>query len=130
MPDSTASRDPATGTGSRCLRSAAWTASAIEASSRWRADESQSNHYYAKNNAVVSKWTQSVAPQIMQKPRDHRAARPRPPHDPRHKLRREKSVQQVRLVHVPERLGRRAADGRRGKQKREPGRGFPVQVAE
>src|SRR5438034_8808822 len=55
------------------LRSAACAVSEIRASSRWPAEESQSDYYYAKNQTVINEEAQRVPLQVPEEECDHGA---------------------------------------------------------
>src|SRR6185436_17984887 len=94
-------------------------ASAIEASSRWPADESQSKDYYAKNDAVINERPQSAATQIMQKPPDDKAPGDRAHRNSHNERRGQQGMNAAPvLMHIPKRLAGRRGDRRCRKQKR------------
>ena len=98
--------------------------SAIVASSRWPADESQSKHYYAKNDAVINKRTKRTAAEVMQEPGDDQAAGNGADRHAHQKGGFQDGVQLVRLMHIPKRFGGRAGDGGGGKQEGKAGGGL------
>src|SRR5262249_30170776 len=73
-PDSTEPPGPPKGAAIQQPRLAAGAASEIRASSRRPADESQSKHYYAKNDSVIHKRKKRAAAKILKEPGDHRAS--------------------------------------------------------
>src|ERR1019366_872602 len=128
-PGSIKSPGPAKAAGTRRFHSAVDAVYEIRASSRWPADESQSNHYYAKNNPVVHKRSQSAATQIMQEPGNHQAAGEGADGHAHQEVGMQDAVQAALLVHVVERLGGSRANGRGGEQEREARRRFARHVA-
>src|SRR5205814_8147842 len=103
-PGSRRSPSPSTGAGTLRFRSTGGDSMEIRASSRWPADESQSNYYYAKNYAPIHEGTETAAPQITQEPGDYGAAGQGTDQDSNDEIRGEDTVQPGLLVHVVEGL--------------------------
>src|SRR5439155_13914460 len=129
-PGSRRSPGPSTGAGTLRFRSTGGASMEIRASSRWPADESQSNNHYAKNYAPIHERAEPAAPQITQEPGDHGAAGEGADQHSDDEIGGEDAVEADLLVHVIEGLARRRGNSRGGKQERKTGGRFAGHVAE
>src|SRR5438876_1920559 len=112
------------------LRSAACAVSEKRASSRWPAEESQSDYYYAKNQAIKNEEAQSVPLKVLQEEGDDDAAGHRADQDPQGEGHPHVGRNAALLHQMMQGAGGGAGDGGGGQQKRESRRRGPVDVAE